>query len=196
MAWLSWFSRKMPAQVPAPFESSMMGLTEAASLAPAQPVSADVVPGSKRGSASHRKIERLERRELLYTVVREAMTRAGVLSASYKFKVLSLESRGRQYLIMMDLANRSVTEVGRLAEIETLIAQAAQKRHSIVVTAVYWRYRDQAHPVMPASPPVPRRTMEESDEEFGVPPAFQDTEVAPRETKPSPLSVTQYGDLV
>jgi hypothetical protein len=31
------------------------------------------------------------------------MTRAGILSSSYKFKVLSLDSRSDQYLIMMDL---------------------------------------------------------------------------------------------
>ena len=46
----------------------------------------------------------MARRELLYAVVRDAMTRAGVLSAGYKFKVLSLDARGRQFLVMVDLA--------------------------------------------------------------------------------------------
>lgn len=32
-----------------------------------------------------------------------AMTRAGVLSASYKFKVLSLDRLGSEFLVMMDL---------------------------------------------------------------------------------------------
>src|SRR5574343_431788 len=51
---------------------------------------------------------------LLYTVVRDAMVRAGVLSASYKFKVLSLDQRGRQFLVMMDLAREYGGETARL----------------------------------------------------------------------------------
>ena len=92
--------------------------------------------------AANRKSERLERRELLYTVVRNAMTRAGVLSASFKFKVLSLDSRGRQYLIMMDLARKDAGTPERLAEIEGVIAQNAKATHDILVTAVYWRLHE------------------------------------------------------
>jgi hypothetical protein len=84
----------------------------------------------------------MERRELLYTVVRDAMVRAGVLSASYKFKVLSLDQRGRQFLVMMDLAREYGGETTRLSEIEALIAQTAKTRYDIVVTAVYWRIND------------------------------------------------------
>ena len=94
------------------------------------------------GSAANRKGERLERREMLYAVVREAMIRAGVLSSTYKFKVLSLDSRGRQYLIMMDMARQYAGETARLAEIEGLIAQHAKTRHDILVTAVYWRINE------------------------------------------------------
>ena len=90
----------------------------------------------------NRKSERMARRELLYTVVREAMVRAGMLSASYKFKVLSLDARGRQFLVMMDLAREHGDETSRLAEIEALIAQSAKSRYDIVVTAVYWRLND------------------------------------------------------
>jgi hypothetical protein len=96
-------------------------------------------PDSTSGS---RKTERLERREQLYGVVRDAMTRAGVLSASYKFKVLSLDPRGKQYLIMMDLSQQAAGETGRLAEIESVIAQSAKSRHDILVTAVYWRLNE------------------------------------------------------
>ncbi len=70
------------------------------------------------------------------------MIKAGVLSSTYKFKVLSLDSRGRQYLIMMDLARQYVGETARLAEIEGLIAQHAKTRHDILVTAVYWRINE------------------------------------------------------
>lgn len=94
------------------------------------------------GSSSKRKAERGARRELLYAVVREAMVRGGVLSASYKFKVLSLDSDGHQFLVMVDLARGAGGDADRLAEIEALIAQSARARHDIVVTAVYWRVND------------------------------------------------------
>ncbi len=97
---------------------------------------------SAPGSAANRKGERLERREQLYGVVREALTGAGILSSSYKFKVLSLDSRGRQYLIMMDIARHYLGETTRLAEIEGLIAQSAKARYDILVTAVYWRVNE------------------------------------------------------
>lgn len=96
---------------------------------------------AQRGGAQagNRKQERLERRELLYGVVREAMVRAGVLSSSYKFKVLSLDQRGRQFLVMVDLAQGAASDTPRLAEIEAMIAQSAKARHDILVSAVYWR---------------------------------------------------------
>ena len=87
----------------------------------------------------NRKQERLERRELLYAVVREAMVRAGVLSSSYKFKVLSLDQRGRQFLVMVDLAEGAASDTHRLAEIEAMVAQSAKARYDILVAAVYWR---------------------------------------------------------
>jgi hypothetical protein len=72
------------------------------------------------------------------------MNKMGVLSSSYKFKVLSLDSRGRQYLVMMDVQRLQTGEVARMADIETLIAQTAKARHDILVTAVYWRLSEQA----------------------------------------------------
>jgi hypothetical protein len=99
-------------------------------------------PGASSGMTSARRSERLERRELLYAVVRESMTGAGLLSSSYKFKVLSLDSRGRQYLIMMDMAARNVSDPARLAGVETHIAKIAKTRHDLLVTAVYWRVNE------------------------------------------------------
>lgn len=89
-------------------------------------------------------------RELLYTVVREAMNKMGVLSSSYKFKVLSLDARGRQYLVMMDVARLQTGEVARMSEIETLIAHTAKARHEILVSAVYWRVSDQVSSRLPS----------------------------------------------
>jgi len=92
--------------------------------------------------ALDRKTQRLERRELLYAVVRESMARVGMLSSSYKYKVLSLDSRGSQYLIMMDLPQAMAQHIGQLAEIEEVVTQNARSRHKIDVTAVYWRINE------------------------------------------------------
>ncbi|KAF1045903.1 hypothetical protein [Xylophilus sp.] len=92
--------------------------------------------------AVNRRAERLERRELLYAVVRDTMVRAGVLSASYKFKVLALDPQGRQFLVMIDVARDHGGDTARLSETEALLAQTAKARHDILVTAVYWRIND------------------------------------------------------
>ena len=144
MSLLSWFSRKPAPAKPRPPLAEPSGLLNADATVPLAPGRqgkplVDPVPPEH---AANRKNERMERRELLYTVVRDAMVRAGVLSASYKFKVLSLDQRGRQFLVMMDLAREYGGETVRLSEIEALIAQTAKSRYDILVTAVYWRIND------------------------------------------------------
>ena len=86
-----------------------------------------------------RKVKRHARREQLYVAIRECMTRAGVLSASYKFKVLSLDQRGDQFLVMMDVAPGLSGQAEKLTEIETLLISTARSLFSIYVTSVYWR---------------------------------------------------------
>lgn len=98
-----------------------------------------------------RKNERAQRREQLYAVVRDVMVRMGVLSAGYKFKVLSLDQRGAQFLIMVDMAPEYGGDAVRGAEIESLIVQTAQTRCDILVTSVYWRINAQLG-VQPARP--------------------------------------------
>lgn len=142
MSLFQWFSKKSSAISPAEVESSGLAHVDATVPFPHSSRGRTRVPDVP-GSAANRKSERLERRELLYGIVRESMTRVGVLSSSYKFKVLSLDSRGRQYLIMMDLARLQAGEVARLAEIESLIAKSAKLRHDILVTSVYWRVNEQ-----------------------------------------------------
>lgn len=141
MSLFQWFVRKPAARSAAGLQSS--GLAHVDATVPFR-AGASSNRGSRSNThhAANRKTERLERRELLYTVVRDAMTRAGVLSASYKFKVLSLDSRGHQYLIMMDLARKDAGAPERLAEIEGVVAQNAKTRHDILVTAVYWRLHE------------------------------------------------------
>eukprot|EP01034_Spumella_vulgaris_P025857 gene25857-32355_t len=146
MSLFSWFSRKPAPPKAKPRSggaepSGLMNADATVPLAPGRPGQPLLEPNPPE-HAANRKNERMERRELLYTVVRDAMVRAGVLSASYKFKVLSLDQRGRQFLVMMDLAREYGGETTRLSEIEALIAQTAKTRYDIVVTAVYWRIND------------------------------------------------------
>ncbi len=89
--------------------------------------------------AARLKSERARLRELLYNVVRESMVRVGVLSSSFKFKVLATDPRGRKFIVMMDLSPDFNSDVAQLTEIETLICHAAKARHDITVSAVYWR---------------------------------------------------------
>jgi hypothetical protein len=141
MSLLRWFSKKVAAPAPVA-ESSDLGDIDATLPYPSGGRSPSKAPQSVPGSPANRKSERLERRELLYVVVRESMTCAGLLSTSYKFKVLSLDSRGRQYLIMMDMARQNIGDSQRLSDIEIHIAKVAKARHDILVTAVYWRVNE------------------------------------------------------
>lgn len=130
--------------------------------------------------ASPHKIERLENRALIFSVVRDAMIRAGVLAASYKFKVLSLDAHGLQYLIMMDLVNQSAGVTAHLAEMEAMIVDLAKVRHDMTVTAVYWRVSEQVTTSPSHSPslhvPHPPSTAAASAQQVSSPPA---TRVAP-----------------
>ena len=132
----NWFSgkKKQPH-----YEDSESGTSGLSRLESTKPHSQARNGNGGNAQAANRKGERLERRELLYAVVREAMVRAGVLSSSYKFKVLSLDQRGRQFLVMVDLAQGAASDTHRLAEIEAMVAQSAKARYDILVSAVYWR---------------------------------------------------------
>lgn len=90
------------------------------------------------------KLKRHARREQLYVAIREAMTRSGVLSASYKFKVLSLDQSGNEFLVMMDLAKAFGGTSEQLSGIEASITQHAKARFEILVPAVYWRLEEMA----------------------------------------------------
>ena len=124
MSVLNWFSRKAAPET-------------------SPPTSGLPVEGGETVPPT-RKSERAARRELLYTVMRECMMRAGVLSSSYKFKVLSLDSQGRQFMVMVDLNNQPESGTAELSEIEAMVVQAAKTRHNIAVKAVYWRQKDGA----------------------------------------------------
>ncbi len=156
MSLISWlFPPKKKKQAKSAPPSSGLSRMEPTRPANRRGTTAEPPPGQP----ANRKGERMARRELLYGVVREAMMRAGVLSSSYKFKVLSLDSRGRQFLLMVDLSREHSGETSRLAEIEALIAQSAKSRFDIIVTAVYWRMNEHVAVGVPSARATPSQPM-------------------------------------
>ncbi|TFZ06778.1 hypothetical protein EZ313_09195 [Ramlibacter henchirensis] len=138
MSLLRWFSRE-----PAPAEPAAPGSSARDAARPA-------------ATATSRRDERNARREKLYGVVRDTMVNAGVLSSSYRFKVLSLDGRGRQFLVMVDLAGSPGGSTADLARIEVAMAQNAKARHDIVVKSVYWREAPSAATPRVAAPTAPQ----------------------------------------
>lgn len=202
MSLFRWFTKKPSAPFSAvPQDSS--GLTHVDTTQPMRNAS-DPHHRDSQGAANG-KNERLERREALYGIVRECMTNAGVLSASYKFKVLSLDSRGRQYMIMMDLPREHAGDTARLAEIEGLIAKAAKNSQDILVTAVYWRVNEHVTAgltpvggrpavqtaVLPKAIEAQLAQTPEPYDDYSTP-QFQDTQINEMHLPPT---ATQYGSL-
>ena len=138
MPMIEWFSaRRKPESLPSTISSTGMSRADVS-----RPHPGAARPNNNANAHAARKQERKARRELLYAVVREAMVRGGVLSSTYKFKVLSLDSVGNQFLVMMDLARAANSDCAHLSVLEATIAQSARMRHDIQVTAVYWRLND------------------------------------------------------
>ena len=89
---------------------------------------------------SPRRGRRILRREQLFSVVRESLIRAGILSSSYEFKVLALDSNGDAFLVLIDLAlPADAMPDAYLLEIERWIQTSARSRHSMGIPSVYWR---------------------------------------------------------
>lgn len=133
MSLLSLFTRwrrEAPASEPVPSQPRGPDATQPLPTYTPAPVAAD---------AGARRHERVSRREHLYTVVRESMNRAGVLSSAYRFKVLSLDGWGKQFLVMIDLTGGAELTSTSQASIELVMGQTALARYEIIVKAVYWR---------------------------------------------------------
>lgn len=91
---------------------------------------------------SPRKGRRLLRREQMFSVVRESLIRAGVLSTSYQFKVLTLDAVGDSFIVLIELSlDGQAMPDEYLLEIEQWIQDTARRRHEMGVQSVYWRRR-------------------------------------------------------
>jgi hypothetical protein len=176
MSLLSWM---FPAKKPAKATPDSSGLSRMEPRRPVRRGNGREIPVDNAQPAN-RKHERMARRELLYSVVRESMVRAGVLSASYKFKVLSLDGRGRQFLVMIDLSRDCAMATAQLGEVEAMVAQSAKARYDIVVSSVYWRMSEHVavgDPTAQAQAIQPAPALESS-------PAPLDSAPAPLDAKP------------
>jgi hypothetical protein len=149
MSFLNWFSSAPSPLKPSPAEEQKRAAAGRDKSPPSIPGRLPVEAAAPGDGA---KLKRHARREQLYVAIRESMTRSGVLSASYKFKVLSLDQRGNEFLVMMDLAKAFGRSAEQLSEIETLIIQNAKARFEITVPAVYWRIDETAVVVKPRPP--------------------------------------------
>ncbi len=142
----NWFSRKSEHVKAAGDKGSGLRASRGRSLA--KPEKAQLIAQKPAAAPSSpdetRKTERHARREQLYVAVRESMTRAGVLAASYQFKVLSLDQRGDEFLVLLDLDQILGRQAEKRAEIAAIIGQTAKARFDILVTDVYWRLEAKA----------------------------------------------------
>lgn len=156
-----------------------------------------------------RKSDRAVRRDLLHTVVREAMLDLGVLSSHFKFKVMSLDQHGSQFLVMVDLSDEVSQDLTDLAAMELAIVQRALSHRKLVIKSVYWRMTDQAQVLPPdqrgaghpqsqpahaAAGVAARSGAQASDPEAVTASGFPITEL-PDGTVARPLGTTQYGEL-
>lgn len=92
--------------------------------------------------------ERMEfRREMLYEAIKVTMEAHGILSASYRFRVVRNDRRGHMYSVLMDLStdflhNRD-GHPAHLLVLGAAIAKNAAARYAVMVSGVYWRVNDQ-----------------------------------------------------
>lgn len=87
------------------------------------------------------------RREVIFDSVKATMESRGILSGSYKFKVVRADKRGHSFVVMVDLSTDFMeSEQGRqraLAQLGTIIGKNALSRYGLGVAAVYWRVNEE-----------------------------------------------------
>lgn len=175
---------------------------------------AEAATAQRDSQTALRRQKRVAHRERLYAVVREAMARAGVLSTHYSFKVLSLESQGRQYIVMIDLLPDGALSTQVQRDTEKQIAHAVKVRHGIQVNAIYWRHSAHRKGTMAPAPGLDNPALPPRFEPIGADEvaalrqalaigmasaagAGLDETAAVDEARNYPaLSKTQYGDLI
>lgn len=95
----------------------------------------------KNTETSHQEVikNKVSQTEHLSEVVRQSFTHSGVLSATYRFKLLLTDREKNQFTVMVDIEKSFDHRAEKLAEIEAKIIQMAEKQYEISVKSVYWR---------------------------------------------------------
>ena len=132
------------------------------------------------------------------------MMGAGVLSAHYKFKILSVDQEGLQFLVMVDLASGFGADIGRLGAMEAAIIQRAHSQRGLQIMAVYWRFNGQPGAFKPAKPATAQQGMTttaphgrgrtQPSAKSAASSGFADTEMPDADGPAKVLGQTQYGE--
>ena len=144
MSFFNWFSRKSKPPVVAPDKNGASLVRDIDGLSSPLRNKSIALPPDRPATdpvnrSEERKLKRHARREQLYQAVRQSFTHAGVLSATYRFKVLSLDQAGNQFMVMVDVEQSFDHRAEKLADIAAKIVQTAKVHYEIHVTSVYWR---------------------------------------------------------
>jgi hypothetical protein len=101
------------------------------------------------------------RREMLFDSVKATMESRGILSGSYRFKVVRADKRGHSFVVMVDLSTDFMeSEQGQqksLAALGAIIGKNALARYGLGVPAVYWRVNEELKGFDAQRPEAPAR---------------------------------------
>ncbi|WP_342131291.1 hypothetical protein [Hydrogenophaga sp. OTU3427] len=162
-------------------------------------------PSTAKAHASHAgssglRQQRSTRREQLFALVRENMIRLGVLSSHYKFKVLTLDPAGEQFIVMVDWqASAPTAEPSFEKSYEAGLQHLMEERRlGFKVKAVYWRGHVTTAPaaaVQAATPvnPAPARTPPVAPKAAATPPPATDHDVSEDEIQAFQAALREAG---
>ena len=153
MSIFNWFSHPAQANSPNPSNPEEPGRTPTGRKKESAPPPKD----SEIDQRSDRTKMRHLRRDQSFVAIREALTRAGILSSNYKFKVFSEDLSGSEFVVMINLVTMLGDPPPSLNDMEAVIIDNAKARFDIVITAVYWRITEIAAAGKPAAPLVAAR---------------------------------------
>jgi hypothetical protein len=150
MSIFNWFSHPTQANPANPEEPTRPPASRKKESVP-PPKDSEIDQRSDRTKMRHL------RREQSFVAIREAMTRTGILSSNYKFKVFSEDLSGSEFVVMINLVTVAGDPLPLVNDMEAVIIENAKARFGIVITAVYWRITEIAAVAKPAAPPVAER---------------------------------------
>lgn len=80
------------------------------------------------------------RREKISKIVANLLSRSGIEAQHYKLKMLTLDTKGNEYVVMLDLAREHIAFSSSLRQLERHIIKESLDQFNIVVRSVYWQF--------------------------------------------------------